>query len=350
MVSPCQSDLSSDPGEGICAVCMDEINPGVSRGTTPCGHIFHFGCLARSMQTSHKCPLCRRDVVSDSDEGIEYILSSDSDAMSTNSDIVIDLSDMHAGDESFQRLMNTIGRVRSRSDINIGLYVSEQGVPSAPPPVCVLPPTAGNIIDCLKKGDVTQVQNMLSHDTTLAHATDASGDTLLHLAVIRQNEYLIRYLATNIEMPVNCTNNARMTPLHYAVCTGDLRLVTQMVNLGCTVHAADCSGRTPLHHAVMWCDLRCLDYLLGRGAYVNATDMAGDTALHYAGRSAWLDGVRKLATSRHCIVDAENYLGDTPLHAASRAGSPACSTFLVVSGANPAKKNKAGCTARPCAT
>lgn len=354
MVSPCQSHLSSDPGEGICAVCMEEIEPDVPRSSTPCGHIFHFACLALNMQTSHKCPLCRHNVLSDSDEASggedgEIMLSSDSDAMSTSSDIVIDLSDVHAGDDSFQRLMDTIVRVRSRSDVNIDLYVSEQDAPSPPPP-CVLPPTAGNIIECLKEGDVTQVQNMLSHDATLVHATDASGDTLLHLAVIRQNEYLVRYLATNVEMPVNCTNSARMTPLHYAVCTGYLRLVTLMVNLGCSVHATDCSGRTPLHHAAMRSDSRCLDYLLGRGAYVNAADMAGDTALHYAARSAWLNGVRKLATSRHCIVDAENCLGDTPLHMACRAGSPACSTFLIVSGANPVKKNKAGCAAKPCTT
>lgn len=348
MVRPCQSDLSSDPGLGICTVCMDEIEPDVPRSTTPCGHIFHFGCLALSMQTSHKCPLCRHDVLSGSDEAsegedIELILSSDSSA---NGDIEIEISDVQAGDESFRRLLDTIGRVRSRSDVNIDLYVSEQDAPSPPPP-CALPPTAGNIIDRLKEGDVTQVQNMLSHDATLARATDASGDTLLHLAVIRQNEYLVRYLATNVEMPVNCTNRARMTPLHYAVCTGDLRIVTLMLNLGCSVHATDCSGRTPLHHAVLRCDPRCLDYLLDRGAYVNAADMAGETALHYAGRSAWLHGVRRLATSRHCIVDAENCLGDTPLHMASSVKSSACSTFLIVSGANPVKKNKAGCAAVP---
>lgn len=266
--------------------------------------------------------------------------------MSTDSGIEIEISDVDVGGDSFQRLMDTIGRVGSRSDINIDLYVSESS--RRPPPPCVLPPTASNILRYVEEGAVTQVQNMLSHDPTLANATDASGDTLLHLAVMRQDEYLVRYLATNIEVPVNCTNKARMTPLHYAVCTGNLRLVTLALSLGCFVDAADCSGRTPLHHSVMRRHEGCLDLLISRSAYVNTADAAGETALHYAGRSGWLHGVRKLSTSRHCIVDVENCLGETPLHMASKSESPACIRFLVVSGANPAKKDKAGCAANPC--
>ena len=354
MVSPCQADdVSNENDHSICAVCRDDIEPDASRSTTPCGHIFHFGCLALSMQISPNCPLCRRNVLPDPDETSageenETIFLSDSEVMSTESGIEIEISDVDAGGDSFNRLMRTIGRIGSRGDVNVDLYVSEPLVPSPPPPPpppCVLPPTASNIVHYAKEGEVTQVQNMLSHDPTLVNATDACGDTLLHLAVIHQHEYLARYLATNVEMSVNLTNKARMTPLHYAVCTGNLRLVTLALNLGCFVDAADCSGRTPLHHSVMRCDASCLDLLICRSAYVNTTDMAGDTALHYAGRDGWLNGVRKLSTSRHCVVDVENCLGETPLHMASKSESPACITFLIMSGANPAKRDKSGCAA-----
>ena len=354
MVSPCQSDdVSNEHDHSICAVCRDDIEPDASCSTTPCGHIFHFECLALSMQTSHKCPLCRRNFLPNSDETSageesETIFLSDSDVMSTDTGVEIEISDVDAGGESFQRLIRTLGRIGSGGDVNVDLYVSESApsVPSPPPPPpCVLPPTAGNIIRYAKEGDVTQVQNMLSHDPTLVNASDACGDTLLHLAVMRQHEYLARYLATNVEMSVNFTNKARMTPLHYAVCTGNLRLVTLALNLGCFVDAADCSGRTPLHHSVMRRDASCLDLLICRSAYVNTADMAGDTALHYAGRDGWLKGVRKLSTSRHCVVDVENCLGETPLHMASKSESSACITFLIMSGANPAKKDKAGCAA-----
>ena len=347
MVTPCEPDVSSEACHSICAVCRYDIEPDASCSTTPCGHIFHFGCLAVSMQTSHKCPLCRRHVLPDSDETSEkeqseIFLSTDSEVMSTDSGIDIEISDVDAGSDSFQFLMRTLGRIGSHRDVNVDLYVSES---VRPPPPCVLPPTASNIIHYVKEGDVTQVQNMLSHDQTLANATDAAGDTLLHLAIISQNEYLARYFATNIEMPVNCNNKARMTPLHYAVCTGNLRLVTLALNLGCFVDAADCSGRTPLHHSVMRRDACSLDLLLSRSAFVNTADMAGDTALHYASRGGWLNGVRKLSTLRQCIVDTENSLGETALHMASKSESPACIRFLIVSGANPAKRDKAGCAA-----
>jgi hypothetical protein len=45
-----------DDGEADCAICL-EGDPDI---VTACGHVFHRGCLGRSLQESSKCPMCRQ--------------------------------------------------------------------------------------------------------------------------------------------------------------------------------------------------------------------------------------------------------------------------------------------------
>jgi len=49
-----------------CAICLEEIQQ-TNNCTTPCGHHFCFKCMIQSLQTNTACPMCRNELIPDSD-------------------------------------------------------------------------------------------------------------------------------------------------------------------------------------------------------------------------------------------------------------------------------------------
>ncbi|XP_060533668.1 E3 ubiquitin-protein ligase TRAIP-like isoform X2 [Cylas formicarius] len=45
-----------------CVICSDLFTPNSETSVTPCGHIFHYHCLAHWMERSKTCPQCRNKV------------------------------------------------------------------------------------------------------------------------------------------------------------------------------------------------------------------------------------------------------------------------------------------------
>ena len=386
---------ASDPE--ICAVCQDNVELFGPISTTPCGHTFHFGCLAQNLVSSPNCPVCRAKILP-GDTGLlngvtdltetDYVLSeSDSSIDSDLESVEVEIPAFDIPQDAFHNLVNRLEQLSDSHDITIDICMPDessentptpgtppigvpppppprilqsvpppppprmlQSVPPPPPPPRMLPPTPSNIIHYLKRGDVSEVETMLTYDRRLVSTVDGAGDTLLHLAVMSQNEYMVRFLATNARMPIDVTNRARMTPLHYSVFTSNVRLVTLVLNMGCFVDSGDSSGKTPLMYAAMHNNTDVLELLLRRGANFNSFDMVGETSLHHASRCRCLASVRILAMARHCNVDVENFIGETPLHLACVAGSHACVRFLMISGASPTKRTKAGKLPSDCVT
>lgn len=342
MVMPSDSGADqSDQGENFCVVCRSTYSDPDETSTTPCGHVFHSECFAQSMMYSRSCPLCRQNVLDD--ETFSLTSSAEQDNSSDHS-LEIEISGVESlGSGTFQDL---VGRFGELTGGHLDLYVSHQPPPSlprAPPSPPSMPsPTPENVIQSLKLGNVSEVENMLSHNRSLVSTVDADGDTLLHLAVVTQHEYMVKYLLTTAEIPANSTNKARMTPIHYAVIGCSARLVCLLVELGGYVDAADACGRTPLMHATMNHRKQLIDLLLEKGGSANATDLVGDTALHYASRCGCFAGVKALVTYKHARVNAPNCLGETPLHLACLGGSKRCIRFLVISGAKLTNRTKTG--------
>jgi hypothetical protein len=44
-----------------CTICFDPIDEKTGSATLSCGHIYHFGCLARWILKSQTCPYCRHE-------------------------------------------------------------------------------------------------------------------------------------------------------------------------------------------------------------------------------------------------------------------------------------------------
>lgn len=57
---PTVSDEKLKSLEDVCPICLDDMDAGSAR-ETPCGHVFHFTCLLRSLEVTRMCPLCKYD-------------------------------------------------------------------------------------------------------------------------------------------------------------------------------------------------------------------------------------------------------------------------------------------------
>jgi uncharacterized protein len=112
----------------------------------------------------------------------------------------------------------------------------------------------------------------------------------------------------------------------------------------------DRAGRTELHYAALEGNVRRITQLLDQGAHVNAADAAGWTPLHFAAQDYRVDAVATLIAAG-AEIDAENRFGATPLSVAvfNSTGRGEVIRLLLDAGADPDRSNTAGVSARASA-
>ena len=44
-----------------CSTCLESFTSGCDISTTPCGHVFHTGCITRWLDGNSNCSQCRKD-------------------------------------------------------------------------------------------------------------------------------------------------------------------------------------------------------------------------------------------------------------------------------------------------
>merc|ERR1719502_154963 len=60
------ADESHREADGTtCAVCLDDLEPGVTIRQLPCQHLFHKDCIDPWLEAHYTCPLCKFNVVRD---------------------------------------------------------------------------------------------------------------------------------------------------------------------------------------------------------------------------------------------------------------------------------------------
>lgn len=152
-----------------------------------------------------------------------------------------------------------------------------------------------------------------------------SGETLLHLACLKKDLELAKYLLTKL-VDVNPwagpsfgvsqvlshtrIKGSSMTPLHYACCTHDFEMALLLLDHEALVNAPTPEGATALMMAVETEDTNLANLLLQRGAKVNAK-VPGTliTALHLAARRGDLETVQQLC--RHRADDSARTSGSS---------------------------------------
>lgn len=90
-------------------------------------------------------------------------------------------------------------------------------------------------------------------------------------------------------MLLKLTFQSGRTLLHWAAISGNLKLVTYLVEQGCHVDATDDTDITPLILAASSGRPEVVAYLLKKGATVNQQTTQGHSALQYAASKGFLE-------------------------------------------------------------
>lgn len=334
------SSPGTESGEDECAICKIDMSPSANKSTTVCGHSFHFTCLVRSMNRSPNCPICRTCLTDNTGRG-DGETKYDSDGGET------DREEDRDDDEEEGEIRIPIGGTTSRGarrEVVVTEIHDSSGSDSN---------VFGNEIDLrreilegimhsmCRQGDLADARQLLDDNPQLQYSRGKTGDLLTHEAVLSDNEALLSYLLVEKSFDANLPNDVYAYPLHYAVLSGSLRMVTILVNHRAFVDCIDSSKKTPLMVACEEEDHDITEFLLDRGASTMTEDAAGNKAIHYAVKSRAQACLRRLL-SAEADVNAVNHMDETPLFVACKLGYHGVSRTLLREGADPERGNKFG--------
>lgn len=320
-----------DTGEE-CAICKNDMSGESNRCTTSCGHSFHFNCLVRSMNNSNRCPICRTSLAANTRRGVDQ--DGESEMKDDNSDDVYDRETEEEGEVRLPR--------RARREV-IVTEIHDSSMSDSP--------VFGNEVDLrreilegilhsmCRQGDLTETKNLLDENAHLQYSRGKTGDLLTHEAVLSDNESLLSYLLNEKYFDTNLPNDVHAYPLHYAVLSGSLRMVTILVNNRAFVDCIDSSKKTPLMVACEEEDHDIAEFLLDRGASTMTQDASGNKPIHFAVKSRAQACLRRLLTF-DADVNTVNHMDETPLFVACKLGFHGVSRTLLRAGADPEKENK----------
>lgn len=167
-------------------------------------------------------------------------------------------------------------------------------------------------------GDVEMLEALRPIGTAYEGA-DERGRKLIHLAVLSDQNEVVRWLVTSRLSSIDDRiAGSELTPLHIAASAGSDRSIVELVGMGADTLALSARGMTPLIHAA-------------------------DVGSH-AGVRDFLAAAQAFgAPEGLAFRDAE---GNTALHAAARRGHTATALMLVQAGADRTARNNDG--NRPC--
>ena len=157
-----------------------------------------------------------------------------------------------------------------------------------------------DVLEAARSGTASEVQEAIHLGADLS-GIDAQGMTALHFAASRGNmatiEVLLKYGA-----PLDLKDNAGMSPLHAAVIHDREKAATRLISGGCAVDIADLRGYTPLHLAASTGQLMLVSLLVEvGGASLTAKTRLQLTPMMCAVEKRQCETVRYLADAQQPI-------------------------------------------------
>lgn len=211
------------------------------------------------------------------------------------------------------------------------------------------------------------------------HNSAQDDKVLLHLAVIEENEDVVKFLlkhgvpvssrAVNKQLSLEFLTDTEhqryvntiqgkvgelddelelnlvktTTALHLASRNKSKDIANLLLQHGAEVNSEMEGGETPLMIAVIFARQEIVELLVERGADVNASTAWGKSALHYAAQTGEKT-ILEYLLKHGGHVNAVNHEGLTPLHIAAEAGHKELVAVLLKQGADMDIKTKSGAT------
>lgn len=156
--------------------------------------------------------------------------------------------------------------------------------------------------DIIKQGDITSLESLIKKTPRIVKMEDMNDYTLLHFAVLENQEKIAELLVNN-GANVNataCLASNRVgykaglgsTPLGMAVAKGYIKIAEFLISRGADTNAIGYKGKI-LHDAVILGQKEMVELLISKGADVNAKDalVPSKTPLYYAQQKGYQDMV-----------------------------------------------------------
>uniref|UniRef100_A0A8C5EH63 Palmitoyltransferase n=1 Tax=Gouania willdenowi TaxID=441366 RepID=A0A8C5EH63_GOUWI len=174
---------------------------------------------------------------------------------------------------------------------------------------------------------------------------DKENVTLLHWAAINNRPELIQYFISKGAVVDQLGGDLNSTPLHWAIRSGHLSMVIQLMRYGADPSIADGEGFRALHLAILFQHMAIAAYLMAKGQEVDGPDCNGQTPLMLAAQKIIGPEPTNFLIKNNASVSAVDKLNrNTPLHCAVLAGNVDAAHILLEAGASVDTENVNGHT------
>ncbi|MBA3536995.1 MAG: ankyrin repeat domain-containing protein [Tatlockia sp.] len=176
---------------------------------------------------------------------------------------------------------------------------------------------------------LTDLESLLPNENTISDVA-AYFSALLKWAIKYKKEALIKSLLLDNKG----LGTTGLTPLHFAIKEGYIKIAEFLLSKGADVNAVDNDKQTPLHYAVRYDRPDILLPLFTYKSPLAAQDNDGDTPLHLAAQDKSSLVMAKLLIDKGAQIDIANNKNNTPLLYATGYNASEIVKLLIDKGAN----------------
>lgn len=153
---------------------------------------------------------------------------------------------------------------------------------------CKIPPTKkDSIIDLIKAGKTEELKERFNEDSV--NTTDEDGNTLLHIAVLRNDPVIVHFLIS-MNADIEARNTLGKTPLLLGLNQECYEAVKVLIEYNANIFAKDDYGISPFEYAQ---NIGMTNIIL-TSKTIHQKDKRQNTALHIAAKNLKTEVVKKL--------------------------------------------------------